>query len=141
MIDSFDLNRDAVVPDEVGAEIAADFLARPPKLVIAPSSMKNRDTQVSLAGEVTFVGTEPNADVTVDVAGFDKMFENLQAASKQAPELSQYLPMALIAKGFAKPQPDGSLRWKVVRKADGSVSINDVQLKGPDAPSGEGKAQ
>lgn len=141
VIDSFDLNRDAVVPDEVGAEIAANFLAKPPKLVIAPSSVKNRDTQVSLAGEVTFVGTEPNADVTIDVAGFDKMVENLQAASKQAPEISQYLPMALIAKGFAKPQPDGSLRWKVVRKADGSVSVNDVQLKGPDGPKDGGSAQ
>lgn len=141
VIDSFDLNRDSVVPDEVGAEIAANFLAKPPKVVIAPSSVKNKDTQVSLAGEVRFVGTEPDADVTVDVAGFDKMVENLQTASKQAPELSQYLPMALIAKGFAKPQPDGSLRWKVARKADGSVSVNDVQLKGPDAPSNGGSAQ
>ncbi len=141
VIDSFDLNNPSVVPDAVGAEIAANFLAKPPKLVIAPSSLKNKDSQVTLAGEVTFVGTEPNADVTLDVAGFDKMFENLQTASKEAPELSQYLPMALIAKGFAKPQPDGALRWKVVRKADGSVSVNDVQLKGPDGPKDGGNAQ
>jgi hypothetical protein len=141
LVDNLDLNKTPPIPDEVGGEIAANFLAKPPKLVIAPSSVKNGDTQVSLAGEVSFVGTEPDADVTVDVAGFDKMVENLQTASKQAPELSQYLPMALIAKGFAKTQPDGSLRWKVVRKADGSVSVNSVQLKGPDAPSGEGSAQ
>lgn len=137
LIEGFDLNRDPPVPDEVGAQIAADFLARPPKVVISPSTVKNNDTEVSLAGEVTFVGTEPAADVTVDVAGFDKMVQNMQAAAKEAPELAQYLPLALVAKGFGKPQPDGRLRWNVVSKADGSVSVNGIRLKGPDtAPGG-----
>lgn len=132
LIDGFDLNRDPPLPDEVGAQIAADFLAKPPKLVISRSTVKNNDTEVSIAGEVIFVGTEPEADMTVDVAGFDKLVENLQAAAKEAPEFAQYLPLALIAKGFGKPQPDGRLRWNVVGKADGSVSVNGMQLKGPD---------
>lgn len=138
LIDGFDLNRQPPLPDAVTAEIAQAFLAKPPKVVISRSTVKNRDSEVALEGEVTFVGTEPQADVTIEVAGFDKLVENMHAASKDVPQLNQYLPIALVVKGFGKTQPDGRIRWAVVRKADGSVSVNGVTLKGPDSKPGSG---
>ena len=41
----------------------------------------------------------------------------------------------MMIKGFAKADPDGAQRWDVAVAADGSVTINGQQIKGPDAPA------
>jgi hypothetical protein len=60
------------------------------------------------------------------------MIEKVQAAAKNEPEITQYMAFALAAKGFAKTLPDGRLQWNLQRKADGSIAVNGVVLKGPD---------
>src|SRR5205823_4923147 len=72
------------------------------------------------------------ANLTVDVAGFDKMVASLQEAAKSEPEIAQYVPVALVVKGFAKTLSDGRLEWVVNTKADGSVTVNGVMLKPAD---------
>ncbi|RVA09597.1 hypothetical protein EN932_22165, partial [Mesorhizobium sp. M7A.F.Ca.US.002.01.1.1] len=58
--------------------------------------------------------------------------EGLQEAAKSEPEVAQYVPVALMAKGFGKTLPDGRLEWIVNAKADGSVTVNGVMLKPAD---------
>lgn len=134
-IDGLQLDRDPILPDEVAKAIAADFMTNPPKVVISRSTARNADTELALEGEVTFPEAKPEANLTVEIAGFDKMIEKLHAASKEEPKLAQYVPMALVAKGFGKALPDGRTQWVVQAKADGSVSVNGVRVKGPDSPS------
>lgn len=140
VIDGLDLNRDPMLPDEVVGGIAADFKTSPPKVVISRSTARNADTELAVEGEVTFPAAKPEANLTVEIAGFDKMIEKLHAASKSEPKVAQYVPMALVAKGFGKALPDGRTQWVVQAKADGSVSVNGVRLKGPDS-SPDGGAQ
>jgi hypothetical protein len=132
LLDNLDLNKQPPIPDAIGDEIAAEFMANPPKIVISRSTVRNRDTEVAAEGEVVFIGTEPEATVTIEVSGYDKMIEKVQAAAKNEPEITQYMAVALAAKGFAKTLPDGRLQWNLQRKADGSVSVNGVVVKGPD---------
>lgn len=81
---------------------------------------------------MTFPGEKPEANVTVDVAGFDKIVEGLQEAAKSEPEVAQYVPVALMVKGFGKTLTDGRMEWVVNAKPDGSVIVNGVMLKPAD---------
>jgi hypothetical protein len=81
---------------------------------------------------MTSFGQKPDANLTVDVAGFDKIMAHLQEAAKAEPQVGQYVPVALMVKGFAKTLPDGRLEWAVSTKADGSVTVNGVMLKPAD---------
>jgi hypothetical protein len=107
-------------------------MAKTPKVVLGHSTVRNKDTEIALEGEMTFPGEKPEGNVTVDVTGFDKMIEGLQEAAKSEPEVAQYVPVALMAKGFGKTLPDGRLEWVVNAKADGSVTVNGVMLKPAD---------
>jgi len=131
-IEAFDLNQDPPLSAEFGDQLKADFLAKAPKVVIGHSTVKNKDMEIALEGEMTSFGQKPDATLTVDVAGFDKIMAHLQDAAKAEPELGQYVPVALMAKGFAKTLPDGRLEWAVSTKADGSVTVNGVMLKPAD---------
>ncbi|WP_032916892.1 hypothetical protein [Mesorhizobium erdmanii] len=137
-IEAFDLNQDPPLSPEFGDQLKADFLAKAPKVVIGHSTVKNKDLEIALEGEMTSFGEKPDANLTVDVAGFDKIMTRLQDAAKSEPEVGQYVPAALMVKGFAKTLPDGRLEWVVNTKADGSVTINGVMLKPADPAAGDG---
>ena len=131
-IETFDLNQDPPLSAAFGDQLKADFLAKAPKVVVSHSTIKNKDMEIALEGEMTSFGEKPDANLTVDVAGFDKIMAHLQDAAKAEPELGQYVPVVLMAKGFAKTLPDGRLEWAVSTKADGSVTVNGVMLKPAD---------
>ncbi|SDA41802.1 hypothetical protein [Mesorhizobium qingshengii] len=135
-IEAFDLDKEPPLSTEFGDKLVADFMAKTPKVVIGHSTVKNKDMEIALEGEMTFPGQapemKPDANLTVDVAGFDKVVANLQEAAKSEPEVGQYVPVALMVKGFAKTLPDGRLEWVVNTKADGSVTVNGVMLKPAD---------
>lgn len=137
-IEAFDLNQDPPLSPEFGDQLKADFLAKTPKVVIGHSTVKNKDMEIALEGEMTSFGQKPDANLTVDVAGFDKIVAGLQEAAKSEPEVAQYVPVALVVKGFAKTLPDGRLEWVVNTKADGSVTVNGVMLKAADPAAGDG---
>ncbi|MER9327400.1 hypothetical protein [Mesorhizobium sp. M0488] len=131
-IEAFDLNQDPPLSADFGDKLKADFMAKTPKLVIGHSTVKNKDVEVALEGEMTFPDEKPDANLTVDVTGFDKMVEALQAAAKSEPEVAQYVPVALMVKGFGKTLPDGRIEWIVNAKPDGSVMVNGVMVKPAD---------
>ena len=131
-IEAFDLNKEPPLSDEFGKALVADFKAKNPKVVIGHSTVKNGDIEVVLEGEMTFPGEKPDATVTIDVAGYDKIVDALKEGAKSDEQMAQAFPFALAVKGFGKTLPDGRLEWMINTKADGSVTVNGAMLKGPD---------
>lgn len=131
-IEAFDLNKDPPLSDEFGEALVADFMAKNPKIVLRHSTVKNGNVEVAMEGEMTFPGKKPDATMTVDVAGYDKIVQAAQAAAKTDPQAAQVFPAALAIKGFAKTLPDGRLEWVIDAKADGSIIVNGAMLKPAD---------
>jgi hypothetical protein len=137
-IEAFDLNKDPALSKEFGDALVADFMAKKPKVVIGHSSIGNADIEVTMEGDMTFEGEKPNANVTFSARGYDKIVSALQDAARDQPEIAQYVPVALMVKGFGKTLADGRVEWVVDARTDGSVAVNGVTLKGPDpAPGAE----
>ncbi len=73
-IDTFDLNKEPPLPADFGDKIGAEFLAKSPKVLIEPSIIKNKDTEVAFKGEVRFPfdkpdpTKKPDIDMTVTVS-------------------------------------------------------------------------
>ncbi|MER8963926.1 hypothetical protein NKI24_34705 [Mesorhizobium sp. M0701] len=132
-IETLDFSKDPPLPADFGNQISADFLAKTPKAILGHSTIKNGNIEIAMEGEMTFPGKKPDASMTIDVAGYDKIVEALQTAAKTEPEAAQYFPFALAVKGFGKALPDGRLEWVVNAKADGSVTVNGAILKPADA--------
>lgn len=133
-IDAFDLNRDPPISEEVGNMITAQFLADPPKFVINRSVIRNKDTEISAEGEMTFAGGKPALTATVEAAGFDATMQAIQQATATAPEAQQAYMVAVAAKGFAKTLSDGRLQWIIDMTADGAVTVNGAMVKPADPP-------
>lgn len=131
-IDTLDLNNNPPLPEDFGDQISADFLAMTPKVVLGHSTVKNGNIEIALEGEMTFPGEKPDASLTVDIAGYEKIVETLQNAAKTDPEAAQYFPMVLAVKGFGKTLPDGRVEWVINAKPDGSVLVNGAMLKAAD---------
>lgn len=140
-IEAFDLNKNPPLSDEFGNALVKDFLAKTPKLVLGRSTVKNGDIEVAMAGEMTFPGKKPDATITVDVAGYDKIVQALQEGAKTDQQVAQGFPFALAVKGFAKTLPDGRLEWVIDTKADGSVMVNGAMLKAADAAQDDSAGQ
>ena len=132
-IEAFDLNQNPPLSEEFGEGLKKDFLANGPKVVIGHSTVKGGGAEIALEGDMTFPdGEKPDANVTIDVAGYDKIVAALQEAAKTDPQASQAFTGALAIKGFAKTLPDGRIEWVINARHDGSVSVNGAMLKGPD---------
>ncbi|TRD00427.1 hypothetical protein FJV76_04610 [Mesorhizobium sp. WSM4303] len=141
-IETFDLNKNPPLPAEFGDQIKADFMANAPKFIVDHSVFSNGDTEVALEGDMTFPdGDKPDANLTIDVTGYDKIVASLQEAAKTDPEASQAFTGALAVKGFAKTLPDGRVEWVINAKHDGSVTVNGAMLKGPDPAVEDGAGQ
>ncbi|RWA74240.1 hypothetical protein [Mesorhizobium sp.] len=140
-IEAFDLNKNPPLSDQFGDALVADFLAKTPKFVLGHSTVKNGDIEVAMEGEMTFPGKKPDATMTVDVAGYDKIVQALQEGAKSDEQMAQAFPFALAVKGFGKTLPDGRLEWVINTKADGSVTVNGAMLKGADAVQDDSAGQ
>jgi hypothetical protein len=140
-IEAFDLRKTPPLSNEFGGALKADFMAKNPKFVIGHSTVKNKDIEIALEGEMTFPGEKPDTTMTIDVSGYDTIVAALQTAAKTEPESAQFFPFALAAKGFAKTLPDGRLEWVINAKPDGSILVNGAMLKGADPLSEDSPGQ
>lgn len=132
VIEAFDLNRDPPVPAAVSDAIAAAFMADPPKFVLSKSTVGNADSQLAVEGEVAFPGGRPVVHMTCEMTGYDRLVATLQAAAATDPRVENVLPAILVAKQFAVASSDGALRWVVQVRDDGSIAVNDRQVKPAD---------
>ncbi|MER8896267.1 hypothetical protein [Mesorhizobium sp. M0676] len=132
-IEAFDLNNNPPLSADFGDGVKKDFLANGPKILIGHSTVKGGGAEIGLEGDMTFPdGEKPDANVTIDVTGYDKIVASLQEAAKTDPQASQAFTGALAIKGFAKTLPDGRIEWVINARHDGSVTVNGAMLKGPD---------
>jgi hypothetical protein len=132
LIDALDLGKEPPVPESVGQEIAAAFLADPPKIVFSKSTIRNADAEIVAEGELTFPGGKPVFDMTLEAAGYDKVVTALQAAASTDPQVAEMLPALAMVKGFAKTLADGRLQWVINIRADGSAFVNGTMVKPAD---------
>jgi hypothetical protein len=66
---------------------------------------------------------------------YDKTISFVQDAAKTDPQLNQVSFGMLMAKGFAKTDPDGRQRWDIAVAEDGTFTVNGQVMKMPAAPS------
>lgn len=132
LIDDLDVTRpDKPFSDEASQKVLDGFKARPPRIVIEPSRLKSADFDVEMEGNFTFEGAQPEMTFSVDVAGLDTAIKKLQDAGAADPTALQAAGGLSMAKGFGKALPDGHTEWVLSSAADGSFSVNGVQLSGP----------
>ncbi|MCK8778461.1 hypothetical protein M0654_00555 [Rhizobium sp. NTR19] len=68
-------------------------------------------------------------EATILAGDFDKLIKHVQEMAKDDPDLNQTSLLMMMAKGIAKTEPDGRLRWDV-RSADGkSLTVNGQVLQ------------
>ena len=131
-VEAFDLDREPPVPDAVGQDILADFLASRPTFVMERSVIRNAETEITMSGEMPFPLGNPELRATVEVEGFEEAAAALQAAAAADAEAEQVFPFVLAARGLSKVLPDGRLQWIVELRSDGALLVNGAMLKGPD---------
>lgn len=98
----------------------------------AVSDVYDIDVTAKLQGRVD---TQKDYSVQASVLArdLDKSIAAIQELAKSDPNLQQVSFGMMMAKGFAKTDPDGRARWDISVAGDGSVAINGQQIKGPDA--------
>lgn len=62
---------------------------------------------------------------------YDKTIAFVQNAAKADPELNQFSFVMMMAKGFAKTDPDGRQRWDLTVAEDGTLSVNGQVMTAP----------
>ncbi|TXI11282.1 MAG: hypothetical protein E6Q76_02730 [Rhizobium sp.] len=68
---------------------------------------------------------------TILARDFDKTVAAIQEAAKGEPRLNNVSFGLLAAKGFAKTDPDGRLRWDITMDEDRTVTVNGQVMKKP----------
>ncbi|KAA6490200.1 hypothetical protein G6K93_12605 [Agrobacterium rhizogenes] len=68
-------------------------------------------------------------NMTVLARDLDKTIAAVQEAAKTQPDLNQFSFGLMMAKGFAKTDPDGRSRWEVSSADDKTVTINGQVIK------------
>lgn len=137
-IDDFDLNREPVFSTEFETSMAEQFnaetLQQSLKVNIERSTIRNKDSELSVVGQFGMVGEKPEGQMTLEMSGFDPLVEHLKVIGKQGLIPEESATYLLLVKGFAKNLPDGRLQWVVDIAADGSVHVNGALVKPADAP-------
>ncbi len=89
---------------------------------------------VEMSGELK-ASTKPHSgfslQATILARDFDKTVAAIQEAAKAQPRLNNVSFSLLAAKGFAKSDPDGRLRWDVTMDEDRTVTVNGQVMKKP----------
>jgi hypothetical protein len=116
-----------VISDDDSAKIAAAFFgAGPVKLVLAPSRVVAPALNSDVQGEVAYSAGKTSGAITVRIHDFDKTMNAVRALG---PEMAaKSLPMVAMAKGLAKTESDGALRWLIEVADDRSIKVNGVPL-------------
>lgn len=90
------------------------------------------DVEVSGAVKAsTKAHSDYSLQATILARDFDKTVTAIQEAAKTEPRLNNVSFSLLAAKGFAKTDPDGRLRWDVTMDEDRTVTVNGQVMKKP----------
>ncbi|CCM76618.1 hypothetical protein [Rhizobium mesoamericanum] len=109
-----------------GGELVMDF----PK-ISAVSSVYDAEVSGKIRGRIDS-SKDYSMDATVLARDLDKTIAAVQELAKTNADLNQVSFGLMMAKGFAKTDPDGRQRWDISVAKNGSVTINGQVIKGAD---------
>ena len=109
-----------------GGELVMEF----PK-ISAVSSVYDAEISAKVRGRVD-TSKDYSMEATVLARDLDKTIAAVQELAKTNAELNQVSFGLMMAKGFAKTDPDGRQRWDISVAQNGSVTINGQVIKGAD---------
>ncbi|MDQ0562559.1 hypothetical protein QO004_004364 [Rhizobium mesoamericanum] len=109
-----------------GGELVMDF----PK-ISAVSSVYDAEVSGRIRGRIDS-SKDYSMDATVLARDLDKTIAAVQELAKTNADLNQVSFGLMMAKGFAKTDPDGRQRWDISVAKNGSVTINGQVIKGAD---------
>lgn len=93
-------------------------------ITLNPTSVSNDLYSINAEGSMTAgPAALPSGKATVTAKGLDEIMKVIQAAPPEA-GLQSGVGMIVAAKGMAKPQADGTLKWDIESNGDGKVLIN-----------------
>ncbi|MBB3315832.1 hypothetical protein FHT77_001697 [Rhizobium sp. BK181] len=109
-----------------GGELVMDF----PK-ISAVSGVYDAEFSGQVRGRID-TSKDYSMDATVLARDLDKTIAAVQELAKTNADLNQVSFGLMMAKGFAKTDPDGRQRWDISVARNGSVTINGQVIKGAD---------
>ncbi|ENN87917.1 hypothetical protein RHSP_49201 [Rhizobium freirei PRF 81] len=98
--------------------------------ISATSGVYDIEISGALKGS-TKAHTDYSLQATILARDFDKTVSAIQEAAKAEPGLNRVSFSLLAAKGFAKTDPDGRLRWDVTMDENRTVTVNGQVMKKP----------
>jgi hypothetical protein len=117
------------------AVIKALFPDGKASLNIAKADLVSGIYDIEASGVVNAqLGKKPlglSMQATILARDIDKTIAAVQVAAKSDPKLNQLSFMLMAAKGFAKTDPDGRLRWEVAMDENRTVTVNGQIIKRP----------
>jgi hypothetical protein len=132
-LDKADFTKTPPLPPDLEAELGKLALPKGTFTVgMGPSLLANALSQLKFEGAMEVdpnmgKGAIPPAKADVNLTGFDKLIAALQSVPKEM-GVAQMMPAAMLVKGMAKAESDGSLSWHVETNPNGAVTVNGVDL-------------
>ncbi len=127
MIDEADFATEKVLPESATMELMGMAMTANPKIVIAPSHIVAPSMNLTIAGEVATNGLNPVGKITIDAIGLDKTITALKEAGKNDPEAQKMVAGLSVARGMAKPGPNGASSFLVEINGK-TVSVNGMAI-------------
>lgn len=130
-IDTFmeiDFSKPGQLPDAEGERLGKAFLDNGQLTVDFPRvAAKSALYDVEASGKVKGYPDEKDRytlETSILARDIDKLIQYFQTAAKSDPEFNQVSFAIMMAKGMAKTEPDGRLRWDVKFEDGKSFSVN-----------------
>lgn len=120
---------DGKTSPETTAAMQRAVLAGHPKLVIEPGRLKTPAIDFGFQGEAALDLEAKSAHLQLSADSLDKVMAIVGDLAKSQPDMQQAVLTLSLAKGLAKPGPDGRLTWDVVVAGD-AVTVNGSPLSG-----------
>ncbi|KQV64642.1 hypothetical protein [Rhizobium sp. Root1220] len=109
-----------------GGDLVIDF----PK-ISAVSSVYDAEVSGNIHGRIDSA-KDYSMDASILARDFDKTIAAVQDLAKTNPDLNHVSFGLMMAKGFAKTEPDGRQRWDINVARSGAVTVNGQVIKGAD---------
>jgi len=130
---ALDLSKPGPLPDAEGERLGRAFLNDGQITIDFPKiSAKSDLYDIEASGEIRGYPEQKDRytiETTVYARDIDKLIQYFQKSAKSDPQLSQASFGVMMAKGMAKTEPDGRLRWDIEFRDGKSLSVNGQVLK------------
>ncbi|MBW6423005.1 hypothetical protein KX729_16220 [Rhizobium sp. XQZ8] len=130
---AMDFSKPGPLPDAEGEKLGRAFLNDGQLTIDFPKvSAKSDLYDIEASGKIRGYPEEKDRytiETTVYARDIDKLIQYFQKSAKSDPQLSQASFGVMMAKGMAKTEPDGRLRWDIEFSDGNSLTVNGQVLK------------